>query len=80
MYGNNAFWKSGGRGYGTGRLGLDHNCHAKEFGFHPIYHEEAVQRFLVGAWHDPWYFSMITPAAQRSNRKMGDGSGGLNGK
>lgn len=40
-----------GRGYETGRLGLDHNCHAKEFGFHPVYHEEAVQRLLVGAWH-----------------------------
>lgn len=44
MYGNNASWKNGGRGYETGRLGLDHNCHAKEFGFYPIYHEEAIQR------------------------------------
>lgn len=44
MYGNNASWKNGGRGYETGRLELDHNCHAKEFGFYPIYHEEAIQR------------------------------------
>ena len=76
MYGNDASWKSGDRGYETGRLGLDHNCHAKEFVFYPIYHEEAIQRFLVGAWH----FSMITPAAQGSNKKMGDGSGSLSRK
>lgn len=78
-------WKRGtlesdGRGYGAGGLGPDYNCHTKEFGFHPIYFSWGSQRILVRVPRDQRYFSMITPAAQDSNRKMEDESGGLGRK